>query len=278
MGMANATPWNPPLRQKICELMPTTSPSRLNSGPPELPGFTAASVWMKPTTPSPGSERDLALTMPEVTVLSRPNGVPIATTQSPTRVFAGSPRRTTGRSFASILSTATSVAASLPSTFARNSRWSVSLTMTSSASATTCAFVSTMPFLLDDEARAHAAGRAGLRRAALAGHAAEERGELGRQLRHRLGVHRHPARLARRTDLHDGRALLLDQVGERGQRALGSAGAGRRRDGGRRGRRGRLGQDAFGGHGAQAQGAHEGQRHRGPSEGSRRSHVLMSFR
>ena len=102
--------------------MPTTSPFRLNSGPPELPGFTAASVWMNGTTPSPGSERDFALTMPEVTVLSSPYGVPIATTQSPTRVVAGSPSFTTGRFFASIFSTATSVAASLPSTFARYSR------------------------------------------------------------------------------------------------------------------------------------------------------------
>ena len=39
----------PPVRLKICELMPTTSPCRLKSGPPELPGFTATSVWMKGT-------------------------------------------------------------------------------------------------------------------------------------------------------------------------------------------------------------------------------------
>ena len=73
-------------RLKICELTPITSPLRLNSGPPELPGFTAASVWMNGTAASPGSERALALTMPEVTVFSRPNGAPIATTHSPTRV------------------------------------------------------------------------------------------------------------------------------------------------------------------------------------------------
>jgi hypothetical protein len=30
----------------IAALMPTTSPRMLNSGPPELPGFIAASVWM----------------------------------------------------------------------------------------------------------------------------------------------------------------------------------------------------------------------------------------
>ena len=29
--------------------MPITSPARLKSGPPELPGFTATSVWMNGT-------------------------------------------------------------------------------------------------------------------------------------------------------------------------------------------------------------------------------------
>src|SRR3954466_13604558 len=48
------------------ELMPTTSPCRLRSGPPELPGFTATSVWMNGTYISSGSERPLALTIPAV--------------------------------------------------------------------------------------------------------------------------------------------------------------------------------------------------------------------
>ncbi len=47
--MANDTPMKPPVRLKICELMPITSPAMLNSGPPELPGFTATSVWMNGT-------------------------------------------------------------------------------------------------------------------------------------------------------------------------------------------------------------------------------------
>ena len=34
----------PPEVEKICELMPTTSPAILKSGPPELPGLTATSV------------------------------------------------------------------------------------------------------------------------------------------------------------------------------------------------------------------------------------------
>ena len=32
--------------EAIDELMPITWPAALNVGPPELPGFTAASVWM----------------------------------------------------------------------------------------------------------------------------------------------------------------------------------------------------------------------------------------
>ena len=76
---------------------------------------------------------------------SSPYGAPMATTHSPTRVAAGLPVFTVGRSLASILSTATSVTLSLPSTLALNSRWSVSFTVTSSASATTWALVRIMP-------------------------------------------------------------------------------------------------------------------------------------
>ncbi len=39
----------PPERVNICELMPITSPFRLNKGPPELPGLIATSVWMNGT-------------------------------------------------------------------------------------------------------------------------------------------------------------------------------------------------------------------------------------
>ena len=83
--------------------MPTTSPRVLNSGPPELPGLTATSVWMKGTTLSSGSERPLALTTPAVTVFSKPNGEPIASTHSPTFRSLVLPSVTTGRFFASIL-------------------------------------------------------------------------------------------------------------------------------------------------------------------------------
>ncbi len=45
--MAKPMPTEPPLGEKISELMPITSPSMSNSGPPELPRLMGASVWMK---------------------------------------------------------------------------------------------------------------------------------------------------------------------------------------------------------------------------------------
>ena len=60
----------------------------------------------------------MALTMPAVTEWSKPNGEPIASTHSPTRSFVESPSFTAGRSVASILSSARSLRASLPTTFA----------------------------------------------------------------------------------------------------------------------------------------------------------------
>jgi hypothetical protein len=45
-----------------------------------------ASVWMKFCRPSPRMPlRPIAETMPEVTVWVKPNGLPMATTKSPTR-------------------------------------------------------------------------------------------------------------------------------------------------------------------------------------------------
>ncbi|MCC2673941.1 MAG: hypothetical protein K0R58_888 [Ramlibacter sp.] len=88
--------------------------------------------------------RPLALTMPAVTVFSRPNGEPIAITHSPTFSLLTSPIRTNGRPVASILMTATSVRLSgVPITFALNSLLSGKVTSTSSAPSTTCAFVMT---------------------------------------------------------------------------------------------------------------------------------------
>ena len=79
--------------------------------------------------------------MPAVTLFSNVNGEPMASTHSPGRSFDGSPSFTTGRFLPSILMTATSVRLSTPMTFAGYSRRSVMRTVTSSASATTCALV-----------------------------------------------------------------------------------------------------------------------------------------
>jgi hypothetical protein len=68
-------------------LTPMTSPFMLSSGPPELPGLMAASVWMKcwnwPGAPW-SMVRFLAEMMPAVTVCAKANGLPMASTQSPT--------------------------------------------------------------------------------------------------------------------------------------------------------------------------------------------------
>ena len=85
--------------------------------------------------------RPVALTMPAVTLFSNVNGEPMASTHSPGRSFDGSPIRTTGRCLPSILMHGDVGASSRPMTFAGYSRRSVVRTVTSSASATTCALV-----------------------------------------------------------------------------------------------------------------------------------------
>src|SRR5438270_423321 len=71
-------------------------------------------------------KRSLALTMPLVTVCSRPNGLPMAITGSPTSRRSESPNGSAGRLLPSIFSSATSVRGSSPTTFALYSRWSPS--------------------------------------------------------------------------------------------------------------------------------------------------------
>ena len=77
----------PPPPVSIWELIPITLPEASISGPPELPGLIAASVWITLEIEKPLGAwiwRCSAETMPLVTVRSRPNGLPIATTGSPT--------------------------------------------------------------------------------------------------------------------------------------------------------------------------------------------------
>jgi len=86
-GIANPTPSLPPESLRICELTPITSPLMLRSGPPELPWLMAASVWIESLIVKlfgASIWRWSALTIPLVTVSSRPNGLPIAIAVSPT--------------------------------------------------------------------------------------------------------------------------------------------------------------------------------------------------
>ena len=75
----------------VAVLMPTTRPAPLTSGPPELPGFSGASVWITLSIIRPDGVRSVrpsAETMPAVTVHWKPRGLPIATTSWPTRSVA----------------------------------------------------------------------------------------------------------------------------------------------------------------------------------------------
>ena len=72
----------------IAVLMPITSARDDTSGPPELPGLSAASVWITSSMVRPLTERierPSADTTPAVTVDSKPRGLPIATTNWPRR-------------------------------------------------------------------------------------------------------------------------------------------------------------------------------------------------
>ena len=98
-GTAKPMPMLPPDGERICELMPTSSPAVLTSAPPELPWLIGASVCRKSSKlPSPRPvARPLALTMPIVTVWPTPSGLPTASTTSPTRIASESPIGSTGR-------------------------------------------------------------------------------------------------------------------------------------------------------------------------------------
>ena len=147
IGTAKPIPTLPPSSPppvRIAELMPMTRPAASISGPPELPGFSAASVWMTSSIWNPSGawmRRWSADTTPVVSVRSRPNGLPIATVGSPTFTSADEPSAS-GRSFApspSTRSSATSVDTSRPTISASRTSSSANWTCTSRASWTTCA-------------------------------------------------------------------------------------------------------------------------------------------
>jgi len=76
IGIANPMPILPPVREKIAVLIPITSPELFRRAPRSFPGLMEASVWMKFSYGPAPICLYLALTMPAVTVLSRPKGFP----------------------------------------------------------------------------------------------------------------------------------------------------------------------------------------------------------
>src|SRR5581483_2460028 len=147
MAMENPMFWASPA---TAVLTPTTSPAAFTSGPPELPGLMAASVWRTCSSRSPFSaviERLRADTMPRVTVgpPSRARALPMATTSSPTFSWSESPRTAVGSPPASTLTTARSVDGSFPSTRAGIFRLSANTTSMDCAPATTWLFVTMTP-------------------------------------------------------------------------------------------------------------------------------------
>ena len=137
-GMANPIPIEPPVREKIAVLMPTRWPLVSTSAPPELPWLMAASVWMKfSKVLMPRFDRPSAETMPIVTVWPTSNGLPMASTMSPTRSASARPNVMTGSPLASTLSSARSLSGSAPTSRASNWRPSASATAISSAAWTT---------------------------------------------------------------------------------------------------------------------------------------------
>jgi hypothetical protein len=158
IGMAKPRPIDPPspipmLRMAV--LIPTTAPVESTSGPPELPGLIAASVWIASMTalvsvpdPSRRTGRSTALTMPSVTVPTRPSGEPIAITPSPTTSPDDEPNVATTGLATSTLTTARSVFGSRPTIWAgaRVPSWKIAsiwAPVTSAAGATTWLFVRT---------------------------------------------------------------------------------------------------------------------------------------
>ena len=126
-------------------LIPISSPRVFTNAPPELPWLMAASVWIMEATPSP-IWRALALTIPAVTVLLSPSGLPTASTHSPIFTLSELAMTMAGRSLASILMSARSVVLSAPMIRAEYSlEFSFKVTVNSSAPSTTWLLVTIYP-------------------------------------------------------------------------------------------------------------------------------------
>ena len=108
----------PLLSAAMAVLMPTTLAFASSSGPPELPGLIAASVWMRLLRVWPSSVvmvRPVADTIPLVTELEYvPSGLPIAMTSWPTFNASDTPSAAVARPVASTFTIARSVRVSMP--------------------------------------------------------------------------------------------------------------------------------------------------------------------
>ncbi len=94
-GIAKPTPVFCPVRLAMAVFMPISRPWLSKSGPPELPGLIAASIWMIDLIVRllrAGSERFKLEMMPVVSVRSSPNGLPMANTCCPTFSLVESPK------------------------------------------------------------------------------------------------------------------------------------------------------------------------------------------
>ncbi len=136
----------------ICVLTPMTCPRPFSSGPPELPWLIGASVWMTWSMVNWFGaliRRWSALTIPAVAVRSSPNGLPIATTGSPTSTRSESPSWSgfSAPAVASTRSTARSVDASVPTISAATESRFEKLTRIASAPSMTWKFVTMFPAL-----------------------------------------------------------------------------------------------------------------------------------
>src|SRR5256886_14831930 len=101
--------------------MPTTFPLTSTSAPPLLPGLIGALVWIRSlsaTALHSSTVRPSALTIPFVTLLSRPSGLPTARTRSPRRSFDESANVAGGRLAPSTRTTARSLVEEAPTTAA----------------------------------------------------------------------------------------------------------------------------------------------------------------
>ena len=147
MAMANPMFWAVSM---MAVLMATTWPSAFSSGPPELPGLMAASVWMRLSRVIPWAWmlRSVAEMMPSVTLGGPPrlSALPMATTSSPTRTSRDTPSSAGVRPLTSaIWISAMSSSGRLPTSEAASLRPSDNMTSIVVAEATTWALVSTSP-------------------------------------------------------------------------------------------------------------------------------------